>query len=405
MSEATKRVHPPPPSRPSGEHGDWLARWQAWRINAGTWFLGILAALAIAWTLRQSVSVTAPVAFGFFIALCTFPICSWVQQRVSRRLRWLGYVAAMVALLAFLAAFFGGILLAAQYVASEFPQRADNLPQIWEQVLAWAREQGLPVPPEIGQFGTETQQSSQPQGAGGRSGSGAQQSRNIVNAISGYAFDILNSVGRALAMMVLIFFVVLLALIEAPIWRDKIASTAGRNDEAWVRTVITIAQQVRRYLLVRTALGVLSGLAYGLWLLVFGIDYVFVWGMLAFLLNYIPTFGSLVAGALPVLLAFTQKDAGTAIGIGVGILVIEQIIGNYIDPRLQGRQLSISPLVVLFALLVWGWIWGVAGALLAVPMTVLIMVTFAHIPALRPLALFLSNERDMTGLDRRTNPE
>ena len=122
-------------------------------------------------------------------------------------------------------------------------------------------------------------------------------------------------------------------------------------------------------------------------------------GLLALLLNFIPTVGSLIAGIFPVLFAFAQKDPGTALLVGGGLLVIEQVMGNFVDPKLLGERLSVSPLVILVSLLVWSWIWGIAGALIAVPMTVLLTVTFAQVPALRPVALFLSNERDLEGLE------
>lgn len=82
-----------------------------------------------------------------------------------------------------------------------------------------------------------------------------------------------------------------------------------------------------------------------------------------------------------------------------GLLMIEQIMGNYVDPRLLGRRLAISPLMILISLLVWSWIWGIAGAVLAVPMTVLLIVTFVRVPPLRPIALLLSNDLDMRRLD------
>ena len=79
-------------------------------------------------------------------------------------------------------------------------------------------------------------------------------------------------------------------------------------------------------------------------------------------------------------------------------------MGNYVDPRLLGKRLTISPLVVLVSLLVWSWIWGIAGALIAVPMTLLLTISFAQVPALRPVALFLSSERDIDSLNEHVGP-
>ncbi len=164
-----------------------------------------------------------------------------------------------------------------------------------------------------------------------------------------------------------------------------------------------IAALLRRYILARAVLGLATALLYVGCLWAFGIDLLIVWGLLAFLLNFIPTFGSFVAGGLAVLYAFVQVDVGTALLVAAGIFVIEQVMGNFVDPRVEGRQVSLSPLVVLLAHLGWGWLWGVAGAILAAPMTIALVVVFAHVDALRPVALLLSNERDMAGLDRATH--
>jgi AI-2 transport protein TqsA len=112
-----------------------------------------------------------------------------------------------------------------------------------------------------------------------------------------------------------------------------------------------------------------------------------------------------VVFALASLFAFMQQGLETGLIVAVGLLVFEQIMGNIIEPRVQGQRLSISPLVVLVSLLVWGWIWGITGTLLAVPLTVLMIIGFAHIRALRPLALLLSDADSMKGLGEATRPD
>ena len=127
--------------------------------------------------------------------------------------------------------------------------------------------------------------------------------------------------------------------------------------------------------------------------------------MMAFLLNFIPTLGSFIVFALAAAFALMQLKLQTALIAAGGLLLIEQVMGNVVEPRWQGRRLSISPLVVLVALLVWGWIWGVVGTLVAVPITVLMIIAFAHIPALRPIALMLSDAESMEGLGEATRPD
>ena len=206
--------------------------------------------------------------------------------------------------------------------------------------------------------------------------------------------------------LVVIFFLTLLILIESGDWRKKIASiTHRRNEWRLTESAEVIAQKVRAYLLIRAVLGLITAALYGLWLWFFGVGLILVWAILTFLLNFVPTVGSIIAGLLPTVYAFVTLDFGTAVGVGIGLLLIEQVMGNFVDPKVAGSRVAASPLVVLVALLVWSWIWGVPGALLAVPVTVSLIVLGAHVPVLRPWALLLSDRTDMAGLKDATKPQ
>jgi len=233
-------------------------------------------------------------------------------------------------------------------------------------------------------------------------GAGISLAEQLADWASVFATGIMGAVGATLGATVLVFFLTLIMLIEGPTWRAKIVSMLTESSQQKVSDSIDIiADRLRRYLLARTIIGLLTAMLYGAWLWIFGVDLLVVWVLITFLLNYIPTFGSLISGVLPVIYAFTQKDFGTAMAVGAGILVIEQVMGNFVDPRVQGRQVSVSSLVILISLLVWSWGWGVAGAILATPITIAAMIICAHIPPLRSFALVLSDASDFDGLDRQ----
>ena len=113
--------------------------------------------------------------------------------------------------------------------------------------------------------------------------------------------------------------------------------------------------------------------------------------------HYVPRFGSIIAGVLAVLVAFLQLGPLWALIAAGGIIAIDQAIGNVLDPRLQGRALDISPLVVLLSVIFWGWIWGVPGMILAVPMTATLITLCELVPALRPAAILMSGSGDPKG--------
>lgn len=213
-----------------------------------------------------------------------------------------------------------------------------------------------------------------------------------VDASTSLARRIAGAVGTFVGATIIVVFLVLLALSEGPTWRRKLGGLWPAGDASWQHALDTVSRKLRSFLLVRAAMGLLSAVLYVGWLWLFGLDLLLVWGVITFLLGFVPNLGSVISGVLPALYALVTRDLQTAALVSVGLFAIEQIVGNFLDPRLQGRQIAVSPVVVLVAILLWGWIWGVAGALLAVPVTVAVLVTFAHVPAMRPVALLLSNQ-------------
>jgi len=140
-----------------------------------------------------------------------------------------------------------------------------------------------------------------------------------------------------------------------------------------------------------------------LWLSFFRIDLLLTWAILAVLLNFIPNIGSIIAALLPAAYAVATKDIGTAFAVIAGLATIEQIMGNYVDPKMMGKQLALSSSVVLISLLVWTWIRGPVGAFLATPVTALIADLCRAVPALRPIALLLGNTAKLPPIDTKAN--
>ena len=160
-------------------------------------------------------------------------------------------------------------------------------------------------------------------------------------------------------------------------------------------TMSDIGVLVRQYITVKTISNLVTASISYVIMLIIGIQFAGFWALLIFILNYIPIFGAASAITLPVMLALVQPDGG---GIRMSLTALvcligaEQVMSNGIEPRLVGRTLNLSPLVVLFSLSVWGSLWGFAGLLLSVPITVTVMIVLTQFQSTRPIAIMLSDD-------------
>lgn len=159
--------------------------------------------------------------------------------------------------------------------------------------------------------------------------------------------------------------------------------------------------KVQRYLAIKTVVSGITGILVAVWVSILGLDFPLLWGLLAFVLNYIPSVGSIIAAVPPMLLATVTLGWPYALAVGAGYLVVNISLGNVLEPRLLGRSLGLSPLVVFISLLFWGWIWGPAGMLFSVPMTVIAKLVLEESEDTRWIAVFLGSARDVREYEAR----
>ncbi|WP_456404256.1 AI-2E family transporter [Thiolapillus sp.] len=152
-----------------------------------------------------------------------------------------------------------------------------------------------------------------------------------------------------------------------------------------------IQVQIRQYVYIKTMVSALTGIVSYAILLWVGVDYAPFWALLIFMLNYIPTIGSMIAVLLPTALSLVQFDTfGPFLTLLVSLGTVQMLIGNFLEPRLMGSSLNLSPLVVILALSLWGQMWGVTGMFLSVPITVISMIVLANFPQTRAIAVAMS---------------
>ena len=209
----------------------------------------------------------------------------------------------------------------------------------------------------------------------------------LVQSLSGSFFTFLGNL-----MWVLLFMVFFLAEREA--FAQRLVRILGDDRAAPVlETMTRVNQSVQQYLGLKTMISLLTGALVTMVLWLFGVDFALLWGTLVFIMNFIPTIGSIVATIPPIAVTLFQSGSiSKTILVAVLLIVIQVIVGNILEPKVMGRGLNLSPLVVLLSLIFWGWIWGIPGMLLSVPLTAAIRIALEQIDSTRTVAALISSK-------------
>ena len=209
----------------------------------------------------------------------------------------------------------------------------------------------------------------------------------------GLAATILNALRDVLTNTLLIIFTMIFILLEASSFPVKVSAAFGKAASSLERPR-QFLDDLASYLGIKTIVSMVTGML--VWLLTWsiGLDFPQLWGMLAFLLNYVPTIGSIIAAVPAVLLALVQLGLGEATAAAAGFMAINIAFGNFIEPRLMGYGVGISPLIIFVGLIFWGWVFGPVGMLLSVPLSMALKLVLESDERTRWIAIFIGSERD-----------
>ena len=188
---------------------------------------------------------------------------------------------------------------------------------------------------------------------------------------------------------------VIFILIEHRFIDSKVKALIKNTEQLKAFTALTnkIINQIQSYLIIKTMMSLLTALCSYFVLITVGVDFANFWAFLIFLLNYIPTIGSIIATVFPCVLALLQFDHFSPFFIVViSLIMIQFLIGNILEPRIMGKSFNLSGLSIILALTIWGWIWGVIGMILCVPILVIISIILGNFPQTRPIAILLSQD-------------
>ncbi len=203
--------------------------------------------------------------------------------------------------------------------------------------------------------------------------------------------NLLSGLGNVLTQALFILITVIFILLEATGFQKKIRAISA-DPVGSVARIEAITSSIKQYMTIKTSTSLLTGILVSVWLLILDVDYPVLWGLLAFLFNYVPNVGSIIAAVPAVLLALIQLGPWSALWAGMGYLVINGLVGNMIEPRFMGRGLGLSPLIVFVSLVFWGWVLGPVGMFLSVPLTMTLKIILDSNDETRGISVMLGQD-------------
>ncbi|MCK9274622.1 MAG: AI-2E family transporter [Syntrophales bacterium] len=211
------------------------------------------------------------------------------------------------------------------------------------------------------------------------------------------ASKMLTGLGNVLSNTVLIILTVIFMLLEAATFPVKLRSALGSS----TTTIGAFMNDINRYMVIKTWASLATGILVTIWMAVLGVDYPILWGILAFMLNYVPNIGSIIAAVPAVMLALIQQGLAVALLAVAGYILVNLLIGTFIEPRYMGKGLGLSTLVVFLSLVFWGWILGPVGMLLSVPLTMAVKIALSCSEDTQWLSILLGNAVPEEALDKK----
>ncbi len=362
-------------------------------IKSGKFLLFLAALVVIVGGLKIAERFFVPLLLAFFIATVSFPLTNWLRDR-----RVPGILAVLLTVLVdFL--FIAAVFLLGATLVGDLQQKWDEryAGQFSEQIRSWSES----LATQFQHWGVEDAQEKIRLAV-----------ENNLSNLQNVRFERILELGTGVLGHVVGFFGISITVLILTIFMLAEARTFGRRFEAINRAsgpnlerMLGATRDIQRYLAIKTVASLATGVLAGLLCWVAGLDFFVLWGILAFALNFIPVIGSLVAGVPPIVLALLVSGFPIALLVAGGYLLINNFIGNFIEPTLVGRRFGISTLVVVVtSVLFWGWVWGPLGMLLAVPITMVIKVILDGSEEFRWISVAISAEAPETSGEAEPGP-
>ena len=332
-----------------------MARNSALDVSAG-----IIAAILASTAAYQASEVFAPLALALFIIALVWPLQSWLKARMPTLL---ALAITMIVTVTVCIAFASLIVWGFGHVGLSLVADFARYQALYDRAIEWLEERGVSV-------------------------AGLWSEHFNVGWLLRWAGQITGRVNTTLSFWLIALVYVILGLMEVDDLRQRVeAFFRPEASRILLQGSADTAQKIRKYMEVRTLMSVATGVLVGVFAWIAGLQFAREWGVIAFALNYIPFIGPFIATLFPTLLAMAQFASWEAVvAVFVCLNIIQFVVGSYIEPRLSGAVLAISPSVVLFAVFFGTFVWGLFGAFIGVPIAIAILTFCSYHPSSRWVA-------------------
>jgi predicted PurR-regulated permease PerM len=319
--------------------------------------------------LRAAQSIITPLLLAIFLAVICFPPLAWLKRKGLPD--WLALLVVLGGSVLVVLAVVGLMGTSLADFTARLPKYTEELVGNLKEATHWLKEHNI----DVGQ-------------AANLEGLDAER-------LTGLATTVLGTLGSLTSELVVVLLIFVFLLIEVAGFRAKLQAMPGYSSDDDHR-LGKVIDDIRHYLAIKTQVSLISAVVIGIWLTILGVDFVILWAILAFFFNYVPNIGSIISAIPAVLLALVQLGPLYAVYAAAGYLAVDGLIGNVIEPRMMGRGLGLSTLVVFLSLLFWGWVLGPVGMLMSVPLTILVRIALERSEETRWIAILLAAHPEET---------
>ncbi len=321
--------------------------------------------------LQAASDILLPVMLSVFLAIIGIPLVRLLESRLKMP-TWVGIPVVVLVFALVLVGVTAGVAQTVRGFAANIGQYEEPLNDLVQQTLSLADRFGIVVDSNL--LGS----------------TGLLEPSTMMTVLT----QGLNALVAVLSRILIVIVTMTFILFEATELEMKFKAAFG-TDARPAGPFTDATLQVQRYLVIKSIASAFTGLFVALGTSAMGLDFPIMWGLIAFLFNYVPSIGSILAAIPAVLLALVQLSPGGAVAVAFLYICVNVAIGNFLEPRFMGRSLGLSPLVVFLSLLFWGWVWGPVGALFCVPMTVIAKLFLETQEDTRWIAVFLGSPREI----------